>query len=122
VLLTNPSLTRLSHLSLRGCRAAGDVIVPAILDSPSMAVIEDVELWNCSLRPDASGRLADLARLPNLTRLSLVDNLLGDAGAAALLEGESLRSRGVRVHLRGNNISDAMKARLREAFGERVTC
>ena len=53
--------------------------------------------------------------------ISLGWNEITDRGAEALLNGPLLRSPNVRVHLAGNPLTDAMKARLKDAFGDRVS-
>jgi uncharacterized protein (TIGR02996 family) len=147
--LLSPALTRLREFMTLNCGNVGSGVVPALVLSPSAAALEDVCLQDNGLGPDAAVvDLPGLVLLPRLRRLNISSNrLLGDEGAEAvagvsvsgemqinlgwngitdrgaeaILHGPLLRSPGVRLNLEGGNpITDRMKARLKDAFGDRV--
>jgi uncharacterized protein (TIGR02996 family) len=144
-LLANPAVTRLKEFRSSDCWAVGPGVVAALLASASTPVLEVLGLDN-TLKADPGPPLAALLGLPKLRRLQLGSNRLGDEGielaasatpanalslnlgfngvtdrgGEALLNGPLLRSPGVRAGLHGNQFSDAMKAQLKAAFGDRV--
>jgi uncharacterized protein (TIGR02996 family) len=146
-LLSNPSLTRLANFSLVDCVSAGTATVSALVRSASAPVLEEATFQLCGIGPDVAPHLCDLVRLPKLRYVQLVNNRIDDAavialagvsvakelgvslawnaitdrGAGALLKGEFMRSPGVRAFLRFNRITDAMKARLAAACGDRAS-
>ncbi|WP_439621579.1 TIGR02996 domain-containing protein [Gemmata sp.] len=145
-LLANPAVTRLKEFRSSDCRTVGPGVAAALLASASAAVLEVLGLDNNRVTAAPGPRLAELLRLPKLRRLYLGSNGLGDEGVAwlagvapanalsmnlgfngvtdrggaALLAGPLLRSPGVRAGLHGNQFSDAVKAQLKAAFGDRV--
>jgi hypothetical protein len=145
--LASPSLTRVTYFMTLHCRSVGPDVIPGILASPSAPVLEEVGLQQNGLGAAAGRHFRELFRLPRLRRLDLEMNQVGDEGAeraaavevetdlrinlgwnhiadrgaAALSRGPLLRPPGVRVSLAGNQLSDEMKARLKDAFGDRVS-
>jgi uncharacterized protein (TIGR02996 family) len=145
--LANKSLTRLREFTLHDCPYIGPGVVQQFTACASAAVLERIGLEYAGLGPAAAPDLPALVRLPMLKYLRLNSNGLGyeaavslagvsvaaealidlqkneftDRGGEALLNGEFLRSPRLRVHLRGNSFSDAMRTKLKEAFLDRVT-
>jgi uncharacterized protein (TIGR02996 family) len=143
--LANTSLTRLKDLNVHNCVALGSAVVLALVESPAASALEKVSMDNCRLGPDAALHLPALVRLPKLRSVDLSHNhelgdeaaicLAGasasgslsisltwtavtDRGADALLSGPFLRNSQVKLQLAMNQISDSMKAKLKEAFGD----
>jgi uncharacterized protein (TIGR02996 family) len=144
--LASPALTRLRRFHATNCGNVGPGVVAAVAGSPA-ATLEGVYLRGTGIGPDAAPDLPALLRLPRLGELDVSANRLGDEGAKAvagvttagpvqidlegngitdrgakaILSGPLLRSPGVRLNLEGGNpITDRMKARLKDAFGDRV--
>jgi uncharacterized protein (TIGR02996 family) len=147
VFLANPSLTRLTGFDTMQSSWLGSGIVAALLASPSARVLEKVSLFMNGIGADAVANIPALVQLPKLRELNLGDNRnLGDGGlsalagatsagavlvwysqnnvtdrgAAALLEGPFMRGPARFVGVPHNRISDAMKAKLKKAFGDRI--
>jgi hypothetical protein len=129
------------------CSYLGSGIVAALLASPSAPVLEKVLLFMNGIAADAVASISALVQLPKLRELNLNGNSeLGDRGlialsgatstgavrvwygqngvtdrgAEALLEGLFMRGPARFVGVPHNKISDAMKAKLKEAFGDRI--
>jgi uncharacterized protein (TIGR02996 family) len=145
--LGNPSLTGLKRFNTLQCRHVGSGIVSALIASSSAPVLEEVSLYANGIGLDAAADLPALVRLPSLRELNLGGNRLGDVGlialagttgagpvrvwfgqneatdrgAEALLSGPLLRSPTVFLGIGHNRLSDGMKVKLKDAFGDRVT-
>jgi uncharacterized protein (TIGR02996 family) len=145
--LANPSLTRLMWFNTMQCSWLGSGIVAALLASPSAPVLEEVSLFMNGIGADAVADIPALVQLPKLRELNLSDNKnLGDVGlialagatsagavrvwygqngvtdlgAKALLKSAFMRGPARFLGVPHNKISDAMKAKLKKAFGERI--
>jgi uncharacterized protein (TIGR02996 family) len=115
-------LTTLRRLDLSANRL-GPVAVRLLAQSPHLANLRVVELNSNPLGDRGAQALAASPYLTNLVQLDLMHCEIGDAGAQALLESPHL-DRLIRLNVYGdsrkNKISDDMKRRLRERFGDRL--
>jgi uncharacterized protein (TIGR02996 family) len=147
-LLANTSLTRVKDFGALFCDGFWSVVVSALVESPSAAALERVSVFGCEIGSDISLHLPALVRLPKLRSLNLghIHGLpdeaaiclagvsvtgafhvslsaagITDRGAEAFLIGPFLRNSQVKLQLSSPRISAGMRAKLKEAFGDRVT-
>ena len=148
-LAASPAAAGLESLTLRDS-APGVPGVRSLAAAPALANLRQLALWRCGLGPVAAKVLATSPHLRNLIDLGLSGNAIGNAGAVALAESPHLRNlvrldlmygeigdRGalalldspvtanlVRLDVSSLSpivrISDDIKRRLKDRFGERV--
>jgi uncharacterized protein (TIGR02996 family) len=116
-LLHGPFVGRLRRLAVSWRQLAGG-LVPALLSSPHLSGLVELDLGWCGLAADALRPLAEGAGLPNLRILRLAQNEIDDALALALLR----RRPGLHELTLGYNgrLSEGTRAELRERFGAGV--
>jgi uncharacterized protein (TIGR02996 family) len=98
------------HLGFEWLRDGG---VMALLDSPWLLNLVELDLRTNGLTDAAAIALARTPHLPGLRDLSLANNLIGDAGAAALVRRPGLR----RLDLTRNEITAAGERALASSAG-----
>ena len=91
----------------------------ALVGSSALAGLEELSVPLNAVGSKGAKALAKASQLTALKAVNLRANDIDDAGAEALLNAPQLAGL-ERLDLSDNPISEAMKARLRERFGDRV--
>jgi uncharacterized protein (TIGR02996 family) len=115
-------LCNLRHLSLM-TNNIGPVGARVLARSALLAKVQLLDLHNNPLGDKGARALAGSPHLGNLEQLNLGDCQVGDAGALALLDSPNT-AKLIRLNLRTTPevcVSDRVKRKLRQRFGDRVT-
>ncbi len=119
VIAHSPACANLEHLNLTYRRTTA-VGVRALAASPARQSMCSLLLTQTQLDDDATVELAAV-EWPRLEYLLLGVNRLTDRSAEAFLNSAFWRSSGCDLWLTRNQLSDAVKAKLKEVFGPRVS-
>lgn len=122
-LAASPALANLRRLDLRSCNV-GPLGVQALAASPHLRNLVDLDLGGNSVKESGAAALAASPHLRNLVRLDLEDGDIGDRGALALLDSPvtaGLARLYVHEPAYMSRVSDDVRKRLKDRFGDRVS-
>jgi uncharacterized protein (TIGR02996 family) len=117
-LLGSPYLGELTEVNLSACWL-GNTILSALLKPGRLGQLQRLNLWANQIGDAGARMLAESPQLSGLKELHLNQNSIGDEGARALANSPYLDGL-EQLSLLHNRIGTAAKAALRDRFGERL--
>lgn len=117
ILFGTPFLSGLVRLSMNGCGISTREAA-VLAESPVLGRLVEIDLGQNRIGPGGAQALA-ASPVGSLRRLSLAGNPIGDVGGKALAESDHLESL-ERLDLSDVELSEKVKALLRDRFDERV--